>query len=113
MLTNWVAWPTELANAFPQELTQFFIPFHEMPSDCKATYGKIVCEFKPHKFERYQSRLTVGGDKVDYPFPVSTPTADITAFKCLVNSVLSTEQAKFMTADIRDFYLNTPMERYK
>ena len=55
----------------------------------------------------------MGGDKVDYPFPVATPTADITIFKCLVNSVLSTNNAKFVTADIRDFYLNTPMSRYE
>ena len=60
-----------------------------------------------------RSRLTVGGDRIDYPFPVSTPTADLTTFKCLVNSVLSTPNAKFMTADIRDFYLNTPMTRYE
>ena len=33
--------------------------------------------------------------------------------KILLNSVLSTEGAKFMTIDIKDFYLNTPMERYE
>ena len=58
-------------------------------------------------------RLTVGGDNVDYAFPVSTPTADITSFKCLLNSVLSTPKAKFMSADIHDFCLNTAMERYE
>jgi hypothetical protein len=33
--------------------------------------------------------------------------------KILLNSVLSTTDAKFMTADITDFYLNTPMPRYE
>ena len=55
----------------------------------------------------------VGGDCIDYPFPVSTPAADLTTFKFLVNSVLSTLKAKFMTVDIRDFYLNTMTTRYE
>jgi hypothetical protein len=33
--------------------------------------------------------------------------------KCMLNSVVSTEGAKFMTIDTSDFYLNTPMEHYK
>ena len=93
--------------------TIFFIPFNKIPSDCQATHGKILYEYKPHKCEKHGSRLTVGGDRIDYPFPVATPTEDITVFKCLVNSVLSTHNAKFMTADTNNFYLNTPMERYE
>eukprot|EP00804_Cyclotella_cryptica_P024318 CCRYP_015306-RA/>CCRYP_015306-RA protein AED:0.36 eAED:0.36 QI:0/-1/0/1/-1/1/1/0/360 len=31
--------------------------------------------------------------------------------KILLNSIISTVNAKFMTIDIKDFYLNTPMER--
>ena len=93
--------------------TIFFILFSNMPSDCIATYRKIVCELKPHKFEQHCSHLTVGGNQVDYLFHVSTLTSDITTFKCLVNSVLSTPSAKLMTIDIRDFYLNTPMKRFK
>jgi len=33
--------------------------------------------------------------------------------KILFNSVISTKQARFAAADIKDFYLNTTMERYK
>ena len=33
--------------------------------------------------------------------------------KLLLNSVISTPNAKFMTLDIKNFYLNTPMERYE
>ena len=91
--------------------TIFFIPHSKMPSKQKATYDKIVCEYKPHKYKKHRSRLTVGGNRVDYPFPVATPTVDITAFKCLVNSVLSIKNAFFFTTDIRDF--NTPMTRYE
>ena len=93
--------------------TIHYIKYDNMPKDRFATYGKIVCEYKPHKRKKNRSRLVVGGDKIDYPFNLYTPTADITSFKCLINSVLSTQNAKFMTADIRDFYLNTPMSRYE
>ena len=89
---------------------------HSVPQllpDRKGTYGKIVCEYKPHKFETHRPRLTVGRDKIDYLYLVAPPTSDITTFKCLINSVLSTDKEKFMTVDIRDFYLNTPMDQYE
>ena len=40
-----------------------------------------------------------------------TPTADLLTVKLLLNSVISTEGARFMGIDIKNFYLNTPMER--
>ena len=72
-----------------------------------------MCKLKPHKFEKHRSRLTVSGKRVDYPFPISTPTADITTFKCLINVVLSTPPAKFMTVDIHNFYFNMLIEHFK
>ena len=81
--------------------------------DRKATYGKIVCKYKPHKYEKHRSWLTVSGNKIDYPFDVMTWTADITPFKRLVKLVLSTSKARFMSMDIRDFYLETPMKGYE
>jgi len=56
---------------------------------------------------------TVGGHQIHYPGDVSTKTADLTTAKIMFNSVLSDPSAKFMTGDIKDFYLNTPMERYE
>ena len=32
--------------------------------------------------------------------------------KILLNSIVSTPNAKFMSIDIKDFHLNTPMPRY-
>ena len=37
----------------------------------------------------------------------------MTTAKCLVNSILSTTNAKGMCADIKDFYLNTEMTRFE
>jgi hypothetical protein len=45
--------------------TCFFINLTNIPTDRKITYGKIVCDYKPHKKEKERARLTVGGDKLD------------------------------------------------
>ncbi len=48
-----------------------------------------------------------------YPFDAGTPTADLLTVKLLINSVILTPGAKFFTMDIKNFYLCTPMTRYK
>ena len=48
---------------------------------------------------------------VKYPGDVGTPTADMPLAKILFNSVISTKNATFMTGDIKNFYLNTPLKR--
>jgi hypothetical protein len=58
----------------------------------------------------------MGGNLVNYPDNVRTPTANLTTAKLLLNSVVSvvsTPQAKFIVSDIKDFYLNTKMARYE
>ena len=67
------------------------------------TYAKFVCELKPNKAEAHRTRLTVGGDKVHYPGNVGTPTADLTLVKMHVNSVISTQGARYMTLDLKNF----------
>ena len=89
-----------------------FIKRSEAPADRSITYLRIVSTDRPQKTEVRRVRFTVGGDKVDCPFDVSTKTAALSTVKMLLNSVLSTDNAKFMTVDIKDFYLNTPMNRW-
>ena len=93
--------------------TMFFIPHTAMPKGRKATYLRIVAAEKPNKAEKLRIRFTVSGDRIEYDSNVSTPGADLTTVKCLLNSVISTPDARFMTMDIKDFYLNNPMERYE
>jgi hypothetical protein len=93
--------------------TCFFIDLKNIPNDRKITYGKIVCDYKPHKKEKERVRLTVRGDKLDYLVDVATSTADITNFKILINSTLSTEDAAMMMMDIKYYYLSTPLPRFE
>jgi hypothetical protein len=89
--------------------TCFFINLTNIATYRKITYGKIVCDYKPHKKEKERVWLTVGGDKLDYSGDVATSTADITTFKILINSTLSTEDSAMMIMDIKDYYLGTPL----
>jgi hypothetical protein len=88
--------------------TCFFIKLTDIPKDRKITYGKIVCDYKPHKKEKERVRLTVGRNRLDYSGDVATSTADITTFKILINSTLSTEDATMMMMDIKNYYLGKP-----
>jgi hypothetical protein len=84
----------------PGTYTCFFIDLKNIPNDRKITYGKIVCDYKPHKKEKERVRLTVGGHRLDYSGDVATSTTDITTVKILINSTLSTKDAAMMMMDI-------------
>ncbi len=83
-----------------------FIYQHEVPKDQMKDimYGQFVCTVQPKKAEPNRTRFTVGGDRINYPGNVATPTAEILVAKMLFNSIISTRGARFMTMDISNFY---------
>jgi hypothetical protein len=91
----------------------FLYRIENIPKDRNITYGKIVCDYKPHKKEKGHVRLTVGGDRLDYSGDIATSTADITTFKILINITLSTTDAAMMMMDIKNYYLDTPLPRFE
>ena len=91
--------------------TMRFIKRAAIPKGRKPTYLRVVCDDRPQKAEKRRVRWTAGGDKVDYPFACATKTAELATVKTLINSVISTPKARFMTMDIKDFYLNTQLPR--
>jgi hypothetical protein len=78
-----------------------------------VTYGSFVVDIKDHKEEKERTRLTVGGDQIEYTGDKSTRTAGLTTAKILINRVISTFGAKFLVIDIKIFYLNTPLGRFE
>ena len=44
---------------------------------------------------------------------VSICNADLTTAKILFNSVVSDDDAQFMTLDVRNYYLGTPLPNYE
>ena len=80
----------------------FFIHKHDIPQPRlkDITYSPIVVNYCPQKIEKECTRLTVGGNLIDYPWPMATLTADLTTAKLLFNSVVPTAGANFVTMDI-------------
>jgi hypothetical protein len=71
----------------------------------------LVCSgYQEPQGKKERTRLTVGGDQIEYPGDKSTRTSGLTTAKILINSVISTLGAKFLVIDINNFYLNTPSE---
>ena len=77
----------------------------------RVTYARFVCDYRPQKEEKNRTRITVGGDHINYPGNVTTRGADTTTGKLLLNIVVSAPDVRFVTADINNFCLNTEMER--
>jgi hypothetical protein len=96
--------------------TIVFIKKNQVPHNRTkdVTYGFVTCLIRPEKIEEpNHKRLVTGGNRVHYLGNAGTPTADLLTVKLLINSTISTPNAKYMTMDIKDFYLNTPMARYE
>jgi hypothetical protein len=74
-----------------------------------VTYGSFVCSVQNEKAEKNRTRFLVGGDRINYPGEVATPTVELLVAKLLFNSVISTKGAQFMTMDISNFCLMTPL----
>jgi hypothetical protein len=90
-----------------------FIRRSNIPKGPKVTYGSFVVDIKDKKEEKERTRLTVGGDLIEYPGDQLTRAAGLTTAKILINSVISTLGAKFLGIDINFFYMNTPLGRFE
>ena len=93
--------------------TIFFIHKHEIPQDRlkDVTYIKFVSSIQTGKEDPHRIRATLGGNLIHYPDDVGTPTANPLLIKIFLNSIISTDGAKFATADLSNFYLMTPLKR--
>ena len=82
-----------------------------IPKDRVVTYARIVVDYRTMKADPNRVRITVGGNLINYPGNVTTKTADMITSKLLWNSVLSTPNARYACFDIKNMYLQTPMQR--
>ena len=93
--------------------TIFFVHKNEIPQDRlkDVTYIKFVTSVCTEKDDPYRISATLGGNLIHYPDDVGTPTADLLLIKIFLNSVISSDGAKFATADLSNFYLMTPLKQ--
>ena len=90
-----------------------FIPISEVPKGEPVTYANMVCDIRHHKEDKYRVRLTVGGDRLEYFFETAAPAASLLEAKLIINSTISqsAKNARFMTLDIKDFFLQSTMKQ--
>jgi hypothetical protein len=78
--------------------TIFFLShadFCLIPKDRTVNYACIVIDHCPQKEDPNHAQITVGGYLINYPFELTTRTADMVSSKILWNSVISTPDARF------------------
>ena len=88
-----------------------FIHRSEMPAGRKAAYynPQLKIKVKPDGVQ-HRVRGTIGGDQVNYPGTTTAYTAHLESIRVMLNATVS-ENARIATADIKDFYLGTPLDR--
>jgi hypothetical protein len=79
----------------------------DIPKNKKMTYARFCSDIRPQKTETHRTRLTAGGDRLDYEGKTSTDTAGLETIKIHINSTISRKEAKYMCIDIENMYLNT------
>jgi hypothetical protein len=77
---------------------------------------EIVKVINDKEFIEARVRGTFGGNVIKYDGPVSSNTADYATVKLLFSSVLSdvknkNSKVRFVSIDLVDYYLETPMEK--
>ena len=88
------------------ETIRFILP-QQIPTGKKISYGRFVCEERPQKDEVQRTRLTLGGDRIEYDGDTATEVASMNTIQNFLNSVISTTKARFAAADIGNFYTNS------
>ena len=93
--------------------TCHWIPHSKVPKGKRVTYARTVVDICPEKDDPNRVRITAGSDQLKYYGETSTETASIETAKILINSVLSTKNARFMSIDISNFYIQTDLKDFQ
>ena len=61
--------------------TIFFVSWIKLPKNKKTTRISTCCDYRPQKEDPCRTRITVGGNRINYNSDTATPTASITTVK--------------------------------
>ena len=73
----------------------------------------MVCLVRPEKADTKRTHINIGGNRICYPGNAGTKNVSFDLVKLVLNSVISIKDAKFVTFEISNFYLQTPLDRPK
>jgi hypothetical protein len=74
---------------------------HALAAKKFFTYANPVVDYRPQKDDPHRIRITAGGNLIDYDGDAFVCTADLDTAKLHWNSVISTENARYMCLDIK------------
>jgi hypothetical protein len=96
--------------------TIFFLSHDEIrhiPKDQTVTYACIVINHWLQKEDPNRICITMGGNLIKYLFKLTMCTTDMVSSKLLWNSTISMPGACFAGADIKNMYLETPLNHFE
>jgi hypothetical protein len=70
-----------------------------------------LLNYSPEKEDPNHTQVTMSGNLLHYPGNCGIPTIAMNTVKLHLNSVISTKNACYCTINLKDFYLNTPMNQ--
>jgi hypothetical protein len=86
---------------------------HALTAKKFFTYANPVVDYRPQKDDPHRIRITAGGNLIDYDGNVSVCMADLDTAKLRWNSVISTENARYMCLGIKKIYLTAALEYFE
>jgi hypothetical protein len=88
------------------------IMFHKIPPErvSDVAHTRVVCKVRPTKDDPNRTRITIKGNTIAYLGNTGTKTGSLELVKGVLNSVCSQKKAKFLTADLENFYLETLLD---
>ena len=75
---------------------------HALAAKKFFTYANPVVDYRPQKDDPHRIQITAGGNLVNYNGDASVPTADLDTAKLHWNSIISTENARYMCLDLKN-----------
>ena len=75
----------------------------DKPNYRSSMYVRALCNIGPQKTDTHRTRLTVGGNLINNPIEVGTPTSDLSIMKLHINSSTSDVRSRYMCMDIKCF----------
>ena len=85
----------------------------EIPMDCTIIYARIVVDYRVQKKDPNRVCITVGGNPIEYPGELITQTVDLTTTKMMWNSAISTPAARYISSDVKNFYIRIPRQQFE
>jgi hypothetical protein len=93
--------------------TIFFLSHDKIrgiPKDRTVTYMRIVISHWPQKEDPNRVRITVSSNLINYSYKLAMQTANMCSSKIIWNSVISMPNANFGGVDIKNMFLEKPLD---